>query len=111
MPLSATRRRSRFAFLRFSAVKVARKASNDSYPWLYQWNWQSRRRINPADSKRSAVSSAGNSTCQDDRRSFSAYAIAVLIKASVAVLTSALGWTRRRGPRTGVKGTADSNFG
>ena len=30
MPASATRRRSRFAFLRFSAVKVARNASKDS---------------------------------------------------------------------------------
>ena len=30
MPASATRRRSRFAFLRFSAVKVARKASKES---------------------------------------------------------------------------------
>ena len=30
IPASATRRRSRFAFLRFSAVNVARKASNES---------------------------------------------------------------------------------
>ena len=109
-PASATRRRSCWIFFRFSRCRLARKSAKSAYgsgSRLCQWNCTVLRMAQPASRAAAWSASSRKSRWADD---ISFERASCSMAASSANRCSGVP-ARSRGPGTGVKGIASSNFG